>query len=49
MARVADAVVGGSRIIEEIERSTADNVVDRVRALVAELRRGIDDACGGLA
>lgn len=44
VARVADAVVVGSRIIEEIERSTADNVVDRVGALVAELRRGIDDA-----
>ena len=44
VARVADAVVVGSRIIEEIERSTADNVVDRVRALVAELRRGIDQA-----
>ena len=49
VARVADAVVVGSRIIEEIERSTADNVVDRVRALVAELRRGIDDACRGEA
>lgn len=44
VARVADAVVVGSRIIEEIERSTAGHVVDRVRALVAELRRGIDDA-----
>jgi len=44
VARVADAVVVGSRIIEEIEQSTADNVVARVRALVAELRRGIDEA-----
>ena len=49
VARVADAVVVGSRIIEEIERSTADVVVARVRALVAVLRRGIDDACRGAA
>jgi len=47
VARVADAVVVGSRIIEEIERSSADNVVARVGALVAELRRGIDEACRG--
>jgi tryptophan synthase alpha chain len=43
VAGIADAVVVGSRIIEEIEQSTADNAADRVRALVAELRRGIDE------
>ena len=46
VARIADAVVVGSRIIEEIEQSSADNVCDRVRALVADLRRGIDAAGG---
>ena len=46
VAQVADAVVVGSRIIEEIEQSTAENVCDKVRALVAELRRGIDAAVG---
>ncbi|MEI7612018.1 MAG: tryptophan synthase subunit alpha [Betaproteobacteria bacterium] len=44
VAKVADAVVVGSRIIEEIEQSTPDNVCARVHALVAELRRGIDEA-----
>jgi tryptophan synthase alpha chain len=44
VARIADAVVVGSRIIEEIEQSTRDNVLARVHALVAELRRGIDEA-----
>ena len=42
VARVADAVVVGSRIIEEIEQSTPGNVCGRVKALVAELRSGID-------
>ena len=42
LARVADAVIVGSRIIEEIEKSPADEVCARVTALAAELRRGID-------
>ena len=46
VAQIADAVVVGSRIIEEIERSTAENVCERVQALVADLRRGIDEATG---
>lgn len=44
VAKIADAVVVGSRIIEEIEQSTGDTVVARVKALVADLRRGIDEA-----
>ncbi len=44
VAGIADAVVVGSRIIEEIERSTEAEVCARVRALVAELRQGIDKA-----
>ena len=40
----ADAVVVGSRIIEEIERSSPDEACEKVRALVAELRQGIDAA-----
>ena len=46
VARIADAVVVGSRIIEEIEQSTQEqeDVCARVHALVAELRRGIDQA-----
>ena len=44
VAKGADAVVVGSRIIEEIEQSTTDTVCGRVQALVADLRRGIDEA-----
>ena len=44
VAKVADAVVVGSRIIEELEQSTAENACTRVKALVTELRRGIDAA-----
>ena len=44
LAGVADAVVVGSRIIEEIEQSTPETVCDRVFALVAELRQGVDQA-----
>ena len=44
IACFADAVVVGSRIIEEIEQSTADNVCQKVHTLVAGLRRGVDDA-----
>ncbi len=43
VAAVADAVVVGSRIIEEIEQSTSENVRGRVHALVADLRQGIDE------
>lgn len=43
IAGVADAVVIGSRIIEEIEQSTPENVCQRVQTLVAALRQGIDE------
>ncbi len=43
IARIADAVVVGSRIIEEIEKSTAETACDKVRTLVAEIRRGVDE------
>ena len=49
VARIADAVVVGSRIIEEIERSTLDNVCLRVHTLVSELRRGVDEAVKNLS
>ena len=44
VAMISDAVVVGSRIIEEIEQSTNENVCARVHTLVSGLRRGIDDA-----
>ena len=43
IAGFADAVVVGSRIIEEIERSTAETACANVRALVADIRRGVDE------
>ena len=43
IAQVADAVVVGSRIIEEIEKSTPENVCERERLLVSGLRQGMDE------
>ena len=44
VAELADGVVIGSRIIEELERSSPDEACEKVRALVAEIRQGIDAA-----
>jgi tryptophan synthase alpha chain len=43
IARIADAVVVGSRIIEEIEKSTAETACANVKTLVADIRRGVDE------
>ncbi len=42
IAAFADAVVIGSRLVQEVENSTEDNVSSRLGRLVAELRRAID-------
>jgi len=39
---VADAVVIGSRIIQEIENSPPDQAVDAVRAFTATIRTALD-------
>jgi tryptophan synthase alpha chain len=44
ITRFADAVIVGSRIIEEIEASPPDEICARVTRFLAELRRGIDEA-----
>ena len=44
IATFADAVVVGSRIIEEMENNPVDQACAKVRALVADIRRGIDAA-----
>ena len=44
MAQIADAVVVGSRLIEEIERVGPDAAVAAIQALVSELRAGMDAA-----
>jgi tryptophan synthase alpha chain len=43
IARVADAVVIGSRIIQELESVPRGRAVEAVRELVAGMRRAIDD------
>ena len=42
VAKLADAVVVGSRIVEEVENSARQEVLSRVSALVKELRQAID-------
>ncbi len=43
VAELADAVVVGSRIVEEIENSPMQEVLSKVSALVKELRQAIDE------
>jgi tryptophan synthase alpha chain len=43
VARVADAVVIGSRIIQELENSPREQAVSAVEALVGGIRRAIDE------
>ncbi len=43
-ARLCDGVVVGSRIVQEIEASNEQNVVENVSALINELRQAIDQA-----
>ncbi|SOD42190.1 tryptophan synthase subunit alpha [Nitrosovibrio sp. Nv4] len=44
VAELADAVVVGSRIIEEIENSAEENILTNVYRLVTSLRSAIDEA-----
>ena len=43
IAAIADAVVIGSRIVEEIESSPREQVVERVSAFVRGIRVALDD------
>jgi len=43
VGKLSDAVVIGSRLVQEIETSTPDQVVAKVRALVGEIRRAMDE------
>ena len=42
VAKLCDGVVVGSRIVQEIETSTAENVLANVKRLVNELRQAVD-------
>lgn len=44
VAKLCDGVVVGSRIVQEIENSTVQNVVANVSKLVKELRQAVDKA-----
>jgi tryptophan synthase alpha chain len=44
VSRLADAVVIGSRIVQEIETSPVDRVIANVRALVSQIRQAMDKA-----
>lgn len=44
VAEHADAVVIGSRLVEEIEQSAPDEVVARASALIGEIRQALDKA-----
>ena len=43
-AAIADAVVVGSRMVQVIEASTDDNLLDNVAALMTELKTAVDAA-----
>ncbi|MCU0870596.1 MAG: tryptophan synthase subunit alpha [Burkholderiales bacterium] len=43
VAAVSDAVVIGSRLVQEIEGSPRDEVVERIRALVTDIRHAMDE------
>jgi len=43
-AKIADAVVVGSRMVQAIETSNEDNLLDNVATLIAELKRAVDSA-----
>ena len=42
IARFADAVVIGSRLIQEMETSSLDTAVDKVRVLLTDIRKAMD-------
>ena len=44
VAQIADAVVVGSRIIEEVEKASADQACEKVRALIVGFRQAMDAA-----
>jgi len=44
VAKLSDGVVVGSRIVQEIERSTGQDVIANVSRLVKELRQAVDQA-----
>jgi tryptophan synthase alpha chain len=46
VANIADAVVIGSRMVQEVEKSTEQNLISNVASLTRELRQAIDASTG---
>jgi len=42
VAQVSDAVVIGSRLVEEIEQSEAENIIKNVEGFIRSIRKAID-------
>jgi tryptophan synthase alpha chain len=43
VASVSDAVVVGSRLVQEIERSPREQVAGNLRAILADMRKALDE------
>ena len=43
LGSVADAVVIGSRIIQELDKTAPENAVDALRAFIADIRKALDE------
>ena len=43
VARFSDAVVIGSRLVQEIEQSAPDQLIGNVKALVGSIRKAMDE------
>lgn len=43
VARISDAVVIGSRLVQEIERSGPEQVIGNIKSLVGSIRRAMDE------
>jgi tryptophan synthase alpha chain len=43
VARVSDAVVIGSRLVQEIEKSAPEQVIGNIKSLVGGIRRAMDE------
>ena len=44
IASIADAVVIGSRLVQEIESSSSDSVIGNLSTLLGGIRRAMDEA-----
>jgi len=45
VARISDAVVIGSRLVQEIEQSAPGQAIENVRSLIGGIRRAMDEGC----